>query len=216
MGRLLIPRRFDGGPLGGGSGSRDLEHDLTSSRDTSEQRARGVSRLSLSCSDLLATVWFRLRGLLLHNLPVIFNHLSSVVFSSPPIDLAPTAMHLLLVKVTQHLLSWLLSSSPALNQLFGYLSRQCPLPTAETSGAPYLIHSLIRAAMAPLCKLLAVSAAFTSVLALNRVDTHFHALPPPYVEALNAAGGDPSGFPTPEWTLDAAIESMNQVNSDIG
>lgn len=129
-------------------------------------------------------------------------------------------MYIPLVQVAQaaiqHLLSWLLSSSPGLSQIFRYLSSQCGFPTVEFSGAPYLIHSLMRAAMAPLCRLLALGAAFTSVLAFSRVDTHIHALPPPYIEALDAAGGDPSGFPTPEWTLDAAVRSMDQINTDIG
>lgn len=70
--------------------------------------------------------------------------------------------------------------------------------------------------MARLTKPLALCAAFTSVLALVRVDTHFHAVPPAYGEAVAAAGGDPSGFPTPQWTLDGAIQFMNRINTDIG
>ncbi|KAB8227030.1 amidohydrolase family protein [Aspergillus alliaceus] len=36
----------------------------------------------------------------------------------------------------------------------------------------------------------------------SRIDVHHHYLPPIYVEALEAAGGDPSGWKTPEWSLD--------------
>lgn len=70
--------------------------------------------------------------------------------------------------------------------------------------------------MVPLCRIMALGAAFTSALASERVDTHIHALPAPYIEALKAASGDPSGYPTPNWTLEATIGSMDQVNTDIG
>lgn len=53
-------------------------------------------------------------------------------------------------------------------------------------------------------------------LAGGKIDTHIHALPPPYIDALQAMGGDPSGFPTPEWTLDATIRSMNAVGTSLG
>ncbi|KAJ3074312.1 GTPase-activating protein [Podochytrium sp. JEL0797] len=44
-----------------------------------------------------------------------------------------------------------------------------------------------------------------------RVDTHFHIIPDFYRDAVEAAGGDPSGFPkvTPTWTLEAAKERMS-------
>ncbi|KAJ3542304.1 hypothetical protein NM208_g3401 [Fusarium decemcellulare] len=58
--------------------------------------------------------------------------------------------------------------------------------------------------------------AFGSAALCQRVDTHFHALPPAYLEALSAAGGDPSGYPTPEWSLDAAIKSMNSIETSLG
>jgi 6-methylsalicylate decarboxylase len=48
------------------------------------------------------------------------------------------------------------------------------------------------------------------------VDTHFHALPPAYIAAVNAAGGDPSGFTTPAWSPEAAIASMDKFGSAIG
>ena len=50
----------------------------------------------------------------------------------------------------------------------------------------------------------------------GRLDTHFHALPPQYVSALKSHGGDPSGFPTPQWSLNAAIKSMDAIGTDIG
>jgi hypothetical protein len=74
----------------------------------------------------------------------------------------------------------------------------------------------MHAAMSLLCKYLALAATFTSVLAAQRIDTHIHALPPVYIKALEAAGGDPSGYPTPDWTLDAAIQSMNLVETSVG
>ena len=67
-------------------------------------------------------------------------------------------------------------------------------------------------------KILCQLAAFVAVVASSggRVDTHFHALPPVYKAAIEAARGDPSGYPSPEWTLAAAIESMNTVGTSIG
>lgn len=48
------------------------------------------------------------------------------------------------------------------------------------------------------------------------IDTHFHALPPAYIDALSAAGGDPSGYPTPEWSVEAALKSMALVGTSLG
>lgn len=56
----------------------------------------------------------------------------------------------------------------------------------------------------------------TSIMAAGRIDTHFHALPPQYIDALNKNGGDPSGFKTPDWSLDAAIKSMDAVGTSLG
>ncbi|KAH8587453.1 hypothetical protein B0O99DRAFT_665368 [Bisporella sp. PMI_857] len=56
----------------------------------------------------------------------------------------------------------------------------------------------------------------TAAVRACRIDTHFHALPPAYLVALSAAGGDPSGYPTPEWSLDAAVGLMNVVGNSIG
>lgn len=55
------------------------------------------------------------------------------------------------------------------------------------------------------------SAAFAS----DRIDTHFHALPPAYLDAVAAAGGDPSGFSTPDWSIEAAIKPMDAVRTSI-
>ncbi|KAB8264236.1 hypothetical protein BDV32DRAFT_135559 [Aspergillus pseudonomiae] len=44
-------------------------------------------------------------------------------------------------------------------------------------------------------------------------DTHIHVLPPFYVAAVAKAGGDPSGFPTPEWSLEGTLRSMESVGS---
>ncbi|CAK7233358.1 hypothetical protein SBRCBS47491_008581 [Sporothrix bragantina] len=36
--------------------------------------------------------------------------------------------------------------------------------------------------------------------AVNKVDTHHHFVPPFYRQAIEDAGGDPSGWPTPKWS----------------
>ncbi|KAF4874237.1 Decarboxylase yanB [Colletotrichum siamense] len=50
---------------------------------------------------------------------------------------------------------------------------------------------------------------------MGRIDTHIHALPPAYVAAVEAAGGDPSGFPSPDWSLEATFSSMNSTSTSI-
>lgn len=50
----------------------------------------------------------------------------------------------------------------------------------------------------------------------GHIDVHFHALPPAYKAALSAHGGDPSGFPEPEWSPEAAIASMEAVGASLG
>ncbi|XWX00553.1 hypothetical protein V2A60_008573 [Cordyceps javanica] len=37
----------------------------------------------------------------------------------------------------------------------------------------------------------------------RRIDVHHHFLPPAYTKALEECGGDPSGFPTPVWSIEA-------------
>ncbi|KAG4429945.1 hypothetical protein IFR05_014568 [Cadophora sp. M221] len=49
----------------------------------------------------------------------------------------------------------------------------------------------------------------------QRIDTHIHALPQAYLDAQEAAGGDPTGTPTPSWSIDATMASMDSVNSSI-
>lgn len=50
--------------------------------------------------------------------------------------------------------------------------------------------------------------------AWHLTDTHIHVLPPFYVAAVAKAGGDPSGYPTPEWTLEGTLRSMESVGSE--
>ncbi|OJJ79816.1 amidohydrolase family protein [Aspergillus glaucus CBS 516.65] len=44
-------------------------------------------------------------------------------------------------------------------------------------------------------------------------DTHIHALPPGYKNAVADAGGDPSGFHTPDWSEEGTLESLNLTGS---
>lgn len=44
-------------------------------------------------------------------------------------------------------------------------------------------------------------------------DTHIHAVPPIYAAALQKAGGDPSGFQTPNWTVQGTFESLKTTGS---
>ncbi|KAL3440599.1 amidohydrolase-like protein [Aspergillus insuetus] len=41
-----------------------------------------------------------------------------------------------------------------------------------------------------------------------KIDTHHHFVPESYQAALDAAGGDPVGFPTPPWTPQSSLENM--------
>ena len=47
-------------------------------------------------------------------------------------------------------------------------------------------------------------------------NTHIHAIPPAYAAAIAAAGGDPSGFPTPDWSLNGTLASLDLVGSARG
>ena len=73
-------------------------------------------------------------------------------------------------------------------------------------------------AMGPAYKILCQLAAFVTVVSSSsgRVDALFHALPPAYLAAVEAAGGDPSGYPSPEWSLAAAVKSMDAVGTSTG
>lgn len=44
-------------------------------------------------------------------------------------------------------------------------------------------------------------------------NTHIHAIPPGYAAALKKAGGDPSGFPTPEWSLNGTFNNLATTDS---
>lgn len=57
----------------------------------------------------------------------------------------------------------------------------------------------------------------TTAPAFNwRIDTHIHAIPQIYLDAVQRAGGEPSGFPTPHWSIESTLQSMNQAASSIG
>lgn len=118
--------------------------------------------------------------------------------------------------MAHYLVPYTISRSLVIVNLFNSISHHCGCLTLLSSCPTSDSHSFIQEIMARLCKFLAFSTTLMSVLSSSRVDTHIHALSPQYIEAVNAAGGDPSGYPTPEWTLDATIESMNQINTDIG
>lgn len=45
----------------------------------------------------------------------------------------------------------------------------------------------------------------------NKIDVHHHVYPPIYTEALRRAGGDPSGWYVPPWTLEADNELCTEM-----
>lgn len=45
----------------------------------------------------------------------------------------------------------------------------------------------------------------------NKIDTHHHFVPPFYSKAVEEAGGDPSGWPTPHWTATRSQLLMNRL-----
>ncbi|KAI5236773.1 amidohydrolase family protein [Aureobasidium subglaciale] len=45
----------------------------------------------------------------------------------------------------------------------------------------------------------------------NKVDTHHHFVPDFYAEAVEQAGGDPSGWPTPSWTQAESERTMDKL-----
>ena len=49
-----------------------------------------------------------------------------------------------------------------------------------------------------------------------RIDVHQHVVPPFWAEALPLHGGDPSGWKTPDWSPDAAIEFMDSLGIATG
>ncbi|KAK0659784.1 hypothetical protein QBC41DRAFT_286793 [Cercophora samala] len=56
----------------------------------------------------------------------------------------------------------------------------------------------------------------TSAAPGGLIDVHIHALPPAYVAAVEAAGGDPSGFPSPTWSPEAAVNSLDLSGASLG
>ncbi|KAJ5731142.1 amidohydrolase family protein [Penicillium malachiteum] len=42
------------------------------------------------------------------------------------------------------------------------------------------------------------------------IDTHHHFVPDFYAQAVEEAGGDPSGWPTPSWSFEGSISSMDR------
>ncbi|KAI9274588.1 hypothetical protein BDA99DRAFT_533214 [Phascolomyces articulosus] len=44
------------------------------------------------------------------------------------------------------------------------------------------------------------------------IDTHIHVIPNSYRDAIAAAGGDPSGFPVPSWSIGTCLEFVNSVD----
>ncbi|KAI1373977.1 2-amino-3-carboxymuconate-6-semialdehyde decarboxylase [Hypoxylon crocopeplum] len=49
----------------------------------------------------------------------------------------------------------------------------------------------------------------------TRIDTHIHVLTPSFVKALDDSGGDPSGWPTPTWSLKECISFSDTVGSSF-
>lgn len=45
----------------------------------------------------------------------------------------------------------------------------------------------------------------------NRIDTHFHIVLPCFIAAIQAAGGDPSGWHLPAWTPTTALAAMEDL-----
>lgn len=95
------------------------------------------------------------------------------------------------------------------------LSDQCSFTDTDTPSS-YIVHRVMHTAMVRLCSALAFASVFGTALGGKKIDTHFHALPPAYVDTLKAAGGDPSGYDTPDWALEAAVSSMNTVGTSVG
>ncbi|KAI0534431.1 2-amino-3-carboxymuconate-6-semialdehyde decarboxylase [Xylaria digitata] len=47
----------------------------------------------------------------------------------------------------------------------------------------------------------------------SRIDTHIHVLTLAYINALDENGGDPSGWPTPSWTLEECVRFCDTIGS---
>jgi predicted TIM-barrel fold metal-dependent hydrolase len=49
----------------------------------------------------------------------------------------------------------------------------------------------------------------------RRIDTHHHILPDIFSQAIEEAGGDPSGGPNPKWSVEQAKEHMSQLGIEM-
>ncbi|KAI8144090.1 hypothetical protein BJV82DRAFT_667928 [Fennellomyces sp. T-0311] len=43
------------------------------------------------------------------------------------------------------------------------------------------------------------------------IDTHIHVVTKSYSDAIEAAGGDPSGYPVPSWSVESCLKFMNEI-----
>jgi aminocarboxymuconate-semialdehyde decarboxylase len=53
-------------------------------------------------------------------------------------------------------------------------------------------------------------------MSTGRIDVHQHVVPPFWAEALAAYGGDPSGWSSPAWTPENAIDFMDSQGIAMG
>lgn len=81
---------------------------------------------------------------------------------------------------------------------------------------PTKVEHIFFTNMTLLSKLIVVFTLLMAVGSCGRIDTHFHALPADYIQAVKANGGDPSGYPTPEWSIEAAVQSMDEIGTQLG
>ncbi|KAF1734545.1 2-amino-3-carboxymuconate-6-semialdehyde decarboxylase [Beauveria bassiana] len=55
----------------------------------------------------------------------------------------------------------------------------------------------------------------TTSTSTSRIDTHIHVLPPSYLKALDENGGDPSGWKTPNWTLEECVRFSDTIGASF-
>ena len=72
-------------------------------------------------------------------------------------------------------------------------------------------HSLLKMAAQLIDKAKDLAVAWPPRPPMNKIDTHHHFVPEFYADAIEAAGGDPSGWPTPQWNLDASKNVMSKL-----
>jgi 6-methylsalicylate decarboxylase len=56
----------------------------------------------------------------------------------------------------------------------------------------------------------------SNAMSTGRIDVHQHVVPPFWAEALPAHGGDPSGWSSPAWTPENAVDFMDSQGIAIG